>query len=357
MTCAVLAGCSALVLLISVSLAGAKAAGGPKAYVGLVGDNAVAVLDTANNHVLGTIPVPAGPHGLVMTPDDSRVYLSSEGASTVSIIDTTSDQVTGSLFVGPSPHGLAITPDGSSVLVAIFGGDLVSAIDTATNEVVWSVPVTSPHNLAISPDGLTAYVASQDSAAPSLTMLNVPDHHQADRIPLDHMPMTLTFTPDGKQLWFTEAGVDELQVLDSATNAIVGTISVGAGPSHVVFTSTGLLGLVVGDAGGVALLDPPTGTSLASLTLGLPGGVAASADGLTAYVTDQRSNQLSVVDLTTASETDTVAIGAAAREIVLQSAGVPAAPVWQDSTTAPGAPPPAATLGAAVAELASTRLR
>ena len=34
----------------------------PKVYVGLFGDNSVAVVDTACNHVLKTIPVPAGPH-------------------------------------------------------------------------------------------------------------------------------------------------------------------------------------------------------------------------------------------------------------------------------------------------------
>jgi len=37
----------------------------PKVYIGLFGDNSVAVLDTACNHVLTTIPIPAGPHGLV----------------------------------------------------------------------------------------------------------------------------------------------------------------------------------------------------------------------------------------------------------------------------------------------------
>src|SRR5579884_1456162 len=40
----------------------------PKAYVGLFKDNSVGVIDTATQKVLTTIPVPAGPHGLVLTP-------------------------------------------------------------------------------------------------------------------------------------------------------------------------------------------------------------------------------------------------------------------------------------------------
>ena len=41
----------------------AAAAAAPKAYVGLFRDDAVAVIDTASNRVLRTIPVPKGPHG------------------------------------------------------------------------------------------------------------------------------------------------------------------------------------------------------------------------------------------------------------------------------------------------------
>ena len=84
----------------------------PKAYVGLFKDNAVAVLDTRNNRVLRTLPVPPGPHGLAMAPDGRKVYVSSDGASTVSVIDTSTDRVVSSIEVGPTPHGLAISPDG-----------------------------------------------------------------------------------------------------------------------------------------------------------------------------------------------------------------------------------------------------
>ena len=84
-----------------------------KAYVGLFKDNAVAVVDTGTNRVLRSIPIPAGPHGLVVTPDGRKVYVSSDGASTVSVIDTATDRVVGSIEVGPTPHGLAISPDGS----------------------------------------------------------------------------------------------------------------------------------------------------------------------------------------------------------------------------------------------------
>src|SRR5215831_13190988 len=94
-----------------------------KAYVGVFKDNVVAVVDTQTNSVLRAIPIPAGPHGLVVTPDGRKVYVSSDGASTVTVIDTATDSVATTIEVGSTPHGLAISRDGGKVLVAGFGAN------------------------------------------------------------------------------------------------------------------------------------------------------------------------------------------------------------------------------------------
>jgi YVTN family beta-propeller protein len=146
----------------------------PKAYIGLFGDNTVGVLDTATNQVTKTIAIPTGPHGLVITPDNTWVYASSDGDSVVSVISTATDEVTTSIDVGTMPHGLAITPDGSRVLVAGFGTDQVEAIDTSTNQVTWKVPVPQPHNLAITADGQTVYAASQKAGSEALAIIDIP---------------------------------------------------------------------------------------------------------------------------------------------------------------------------------------
>jgi YVTN family beta-propeller protein len=347
-----------LSLLVSVSTAGAKATTAPKAYIGLFGDDAVAVFDTSSDEVVSTIPVPAGPHGIVITPNNRWAYVSSDGASTVSIIDTITDTVVGSVEVGQTPHGLAMTPDGSQVLVAGFGTNVVNAIDTTTNQIVWSIPVASPHNIAVSPDGQMAYVASQDPASPTLTILSLPDHAIADTVPLTNIPRALTFKPDGSQLWFTEAGLDDVQVLDTASNDIVSTISVGASPHYPAFTPDGSLGMVVSQGTGeLWLLDPDSLTSIDTVTVGsMPHWIAVSADGQIGYVTNETSNNLSIVDLTTASITDTIAVGNAPRQIVVQTSMAPGTPAPQATppaeatTTAPG--PSQGTPGVGIREFA-----
>ena len=68
----------------------------------------MSAIDTATNQVVATIPVAAGPHGMAITPDGDRVYVSSDGSNIVSIIDTASDLVEGTILVGKSPHGVTL---------------------------------------------------------------------------------------------------------------------------------------------------------------------------------------------------------------------------------------------------------
>src|SRR5436190_1694778 len=83
--------------------------------------------------LLTTSPVPPGPHGLVITPDGRKVYVSSDGASTVTVIDTATDRPSASIEVGPNPHGLALSPNGQQLLVSGFGANLAELVDTATD--------------------------------------------------------------------------------------------------------------------------------------------------------------------------------------------------------------------------------
>ena len=68
-------------------------AAGPKAYVGNFKDNTVTVIDTTTGTVVATIPVAAGPHGMGVTPDGRRVFVTGENTSGMSVIDTANDRV------------------------------------------------------------------------------------------------------------------------------------------------------------------------------------------------------------------------------------------------------------------------
>jgi YVTN family beta-propeller protein len=303
------------------------AAGAPRAYVGVFKDDAVAVIDTAQNKVIGTIAVPKGPHGLVVTPDGRKVYVSSDGASAVSVIDTTSDRVVASIDVGANPHGLAVSGDGSRVLVMGWGSNRAVVINTATDRVIGEVPVAQPHNGTLSHDGRTGWVASQQQGATALVRLDLTAWKETGRVPLDKTPRGLELTPDGKRVFFTLAGVNAIQVLDTATSQIVAQIPVGASPHYAPFTPDGRWALaVVQGPGELSILDTASNTVAGTVAVGkTPHWSTSSSDGRTAYVTNEGSNDVSIVDLASRTVTATIAVGNTPRKIAVQAAAGAAA--------------------------------
>jgi len=296
------------------------AAGPHKAYVGLFKDDAVAVIDTAQNKVLATVPVPKGPHGIVITPDGRKVYVSSDGAASVSVIDTASDHVITSIDVGVNPHGLAISGDGSRVLVSGWGSNQAKVIDTATDRVIGSVPVAQPHNGTLSRDGLVGWVASQKQDAKALVRLDFATWKEVARVPLNETPRGLELSPDGRRVFFTLAGVNAIQVMDTTTNQIVAQIPVGASPHYAPFTPDGRWALaVVQGPGELGILNTANNTLAGSVAVGkAPHWSASSSDGRLAFVTNEGSNDVSVVDLVSRRVTTTIPVGNAPRKIAVQ---------------------------------------
>jgi YVTN family beta-propeller protein len=292
----------------------------PKAYVGLFKDDAVAVIDTAENKVLRTIPVPKGPHGLVVASQGRKIYVSSDGASSVSVIDTATDREVATIDVGPNPHGLAVSGDGRRVLVAGWGSNRALIIDTTTDRVIGEVPVAQPHNGTLSRDGRIAWVASQPQGATALVRLDLITWKEVARVPLDKTPRGLELSPDGRRVFFTLAGVNAIQVLDTATNQIVTQIAVGTSPHYAPFTPDGRWALaVVQGPGELGILDTASNTVAGTVTVGkAPHWSTASGDGRTAYVTNEGPNDVSVVDMASRTVTATIPVGNAPRKIAVQ---------------------------------------
>ena len=191
--------------------------------------------------------------------------------------------------MGQTPHGLAITPDGGRSSARGSAPARSRPIGTATNQIRWKVGVANPHNIAITQDGTIAYVASQGQDAPALVVIDLTSGSLVANMPLDHTPRALNVSPDGQELFFTEAGVDAVQVLDFATTRLSAQIPTGASPHLPSFTPDGNLGLVVAQGPGeLDLVDAEAYTTLGAVKVGtMPHWTATSADAGTAYVTER----------------------------------------------------------------------
>ena len=133
------------------------------AYVTLVEDNAVEVINTGTNEITHTIDVGDRPRGIAISPDGTEAYVTNAGDNSVSIIDTGTKSVVATVSVGDAPEGIAFAPDGSKAYVVNVEDNNLSVVDTATRVEETTIPVgRQPQNVAVMPDGSRAYVSNYE---------------------------------------------------------------------------------------------------------------------------------------------------------------------------------------------------
>ncbi len=135
------------------------------------GDN-VHVIDPATNKVVGTIEGIDVPHGAVIAPDGSRIYITEEPTRTMDVVDSKTLRVIKKVPLTGRPNNLAVTKDGRKVYVGIAQQPgAVDVIDTATLTNVKSIPVQGAiHNVFITPD--SKYAVSGSVATGVITAID-----------------------------------------------------------------------------------------------------------------------------------------------------------------------------------------
>jgi YVTN family beta-propeller protein len=110
------------------------------------------VIDTLNARVLKTIALPSGsrPMKVMLSSDETRLYVSNGRAGTISVFDTHSYQLLETIQVGTRPWGIGISPDGKYLFSANGPSNDVSVVDLRTNAQIARVKAgASPWGIAI----------------------------------------------------------------------------------------------------------------------------------------------------------------------------------------------------------------
>jgi YVTN family beta-propeller protein len=311
----------------SLLLATGMAAAAPKAYVGNFADSTVSAIDTGTGKVVATIPVATGPHGMQLTEDGRTLFVTGDGSSSMSVIDTATDKVTKTVDVGQTPNGISLTPDGTQLLVAANGTDKILFLDAKTLATLGSVDVKKPHTVSLTPDGKLAYVTSQDPGHFAIVAIDVAKRAVTATVPLDKTPRDAEFGFDGKEFYYSVAGLSAIEVLDPKVNKVVAEVPTGVSPHFVtIFKQSPQLGMIIVQGPGeLALFDPATNKVVRSIKIGQqPHWLALSGDGKTAYATNEGSNTLSIIDVAS-GKTSTVDVGKMPRKVVVQQTAQAAA--------------------------------
>ncbi len=120
------------------------------------------LIDPNTNQVVGKIEGIEVPHGLVISPDGRRVYVTNESMVTLDVVDSKTLKVFKQIKLSGRPNNVAVKNDGSQVYVGIReGSGAVDVIDTTSLTNVKRIPVKGPiHNVYVTPDGKFAVAGS-----------------------------------------------------------------------------------------------------------------------------------------------------------------------------------------------------
>ncbi len=257
------------------------------------------------------------PWGITVSPDGSKVYVTSNDSNTVSVIDTAAKKVTATINVGNKPSGIAVTPDGTKVYVANSLDNTTSVIDTATNTVTTTVPVDSfPTGVAVTPDGTKVYVTSATYTENStynstVSVIDTITNTVAASVPVGTASKGVAITPDGKKAYVANSFDNTISVIDTGSNTVIATVSVGTEPWGITVSPDGTNVYVANSLDNTtSVIDAATNTVKATVPVGLyPVGVSITPDGKEVYVTNSYDGTVSVIDTATNKVKATVNVG------------------------------------------------
>ena len=186
-----------------------------------------------------------GPHLVVATPDESKLYISHKEAG-LGVFDLKRRRFASSIPIGnpkiasgngSGSEGMAFTPDGTSLVVMDNDRSELHVIDTQSDHEIDRVPLsrhppTSPKRSRLakplfSPDGRHLVVTSY--ATGLCWILDGADYRRQTMVPLAKGPMGILFATDGKSAIVSSHDSGVLTRIDLASGRAVEAYDGGAG--------------------------------------------------------------------------------------------------------------------------------
>jgi len=313
------------------------------------GDN-IHIIDPATNTVVGEIKGIEASHGIAVSRDGSRIYVSEEAQKTLDVVDGKTLEVIKRIPLsgGGVPNLIALTPDGRWIYVALRpswddlsrfpqirarenGG--VDVIDTSTLQDVKTIPLKGGiHDLYVTPDGKYVVGGAARDIVPAVNMMSVIDtrtNEVAWTFPMNPSPspMAISANPDGSTKWILaqNAKLNGFVVVDFATREEIKRVSnpeVAPEQQNSAFPPSPSHGIAITSDQKTVLVNSRLNSALYAYSLPdlkLLGGTALSGKGAswltitpddkTAYVANEQSDNVSVVDIKSMKEIAHIPVG------------------------------------------------
>ncbi len=308
---------------VSFSLAAAQQSKLRIVQTNSAGDN-IHIIDASTNKVVGEIKGIEAPHGVAVAPDGSRIYVSEQADRTLTVIDGKTLQIAKRIPLSGNPNLVDVTPDGRWIYVAIAltwddysefpqikanpsGG--VDVIDATSLEKVKTIALKGGiHDLNVTPDGKYVIAGASRGARPAANLMNVID------VRTNEVAWSLLISPAPSQ----NGSLNGFAVFDFATQAKINEIKLpdipadqqnrhgGPSVSHGIVLTADQKTLLINSRLNSTLYaySVPDLKLMGSATLGGKGAgwLVVTPDDKTAYVANEHTNNVSVVDIKTMKE-------------------------------------------------------
>jgi len=208
--------------------------------------NVLLLVDPAKNAVEAAYPVPGrGAHFVVLTPDETKLYISNKEGP-VAVFDLKARTFkTGPHFgkpgvtagAGAGTEGLAMSPDGRRLVIADNDTSSIHLIDTATDKAVDAAPLANAPlqssrktrliRLRYSPDGRT--IVATTYAGAETWIIDAANIRRQMMTPVAKGPQGVAFDPDGKSVVVSSHDSGLLTRIDLKTGKPIATADGGDG--------------------------------------------------------------------------------------------------------------------------------
>lgn len=217
-------------------------------------------------------------------------------------------------------HNAVFSPDQQEVWTSqMTSPGSVLVLDASTLEIKATVPVeNAPAEVTFSPDGRYAFVANTGSD--SVSVVEVNSKMVLDTIQVGDEPVGAWPGSNGVMYIDNEAG-KSLTAIDANTLAVLRTYSLGFTPAVATVSPDGNLWVTDADNGRVVLYSLTEDTMLGEIETGAGAhAIVFSTNGQSAYITNQGSDAVSVIDVASRAVVKTVDVGSKPNGIVFRPA-------------------------------------
>jgi YVTN family beta-propeller protein len=221
-----------------------------------------------------------------------KVYVANETDGTVSVIATDTRQTVRTIPVGAGAHNVQTSADGQRVWVTHNGTPPADAGHAAHQ----GMPAAA-HAAMTTPGEVWAIDTATDTVVGKVTVGQHPAH--------------VVVSPDGRWVYVTNGGDNTVSVVDAGAMKVVATIATGAFPHGIRLSPDGRQAYVANLKGGtVSVIDTASRQQVASIPVGRgPAQVGFTDDGRLAFVSLSQEDRVAVIDPRTREVVRKVPVG------------------------------------------------